>query len=107
MMYYLYPDPSRIGAPSFIQLSNPLVLTVYIQLLQGNYLWVLLAFLRAPTPKPRFLWLALYISDLSTKNLENRLPFDLKGSATTHFEGFVELSSLLIYLELFGFCKMI
>ena len=49
--------------------------------------------------------LTLYIGDLRTKNLENRLPFDLHGMTTTHFEGFVELSSLLIYLELLAFAK--
>ena len=46
--------------------------------------------------------LALYIGDLSTKNLENLLIFELQGSVTTHFEGFVELSSLPLYLERFG-----
>ena len=49
----------------------------------------------------------LYITDLSTKNSENRLPFELKCWATTHFKGFVELSSLLMYLERFGFCKTV
>ena len=49
----------------------------------------------------------LYITDLSTKNSENRLPFELKCWATIHFKGFVELSSLLMYLERFGFCKTV
>ena len=30
------------------------------------------------------------------KNFENRLPFELQCWVNTHFEGFVELSSLLI-----------
>ena len=51
--------------------------------------------------------LMLYITDMSTKNSENRLPFELKCWATTHFKGFVELSSLLMYLERFGFCKTV
>ena len=46
--------------------------------------------------------LTLYIRDLSTKNFENRLPFELQCWSTTHFEGFVELSALLLYLERFG-----
>ena len=37
----------------------------------------------------------------------NRLPFELQCSATTHFKGFVELSSLLLYLGRFGAKKMV
>ena len=64
--------------------------------------------------RPRFFWtptppsppkggLALYITDLGTKNVE--LPLELQGSATTHSVGFVELSSLPIYLEDFTLAK--
>ena len=50
-------------------------------------------------------WLTLYIGDLSTNNLGNRLiPFQLQCLATTNFKGFVELSSVLMYLERFGVC---
>ena len=52
-------------------------------------------------------WLTLYIGDLSTKNFENRLPFELQCWVNTHFKGFVELSSLLINVERFCFCKMV
>ena len=45
--------------------------------------------------------LTLYIGDMSTKNLENRLPFELQCWSTTHFEGFVELSALPLYLKRF------
>ena len=38
---------------------------------------------------------------------ENRLPFELKCWWTTHFEGFVELSALLLYLERFGGNNMV
>ena len=44
----------------------------------------------------------LYIGDLRTQHLENRLPFELLCSATTYFKGFVELSSLPLYLGRFG-----
>ena len=44
----------------------------------------------------------LYITDLSTKNSENRLPFELQCWTTTHLKGFVELSSLPQYLRRFG-----
>ena len=37
----------------------------------------------------------------------NRLPFELKFSATTHFKGFVEMSSLPLYLGRFGARKMV
>ena len=36
-------------------------------------------------PLERGDWVMLYISDLSTKNSENRLPFELKFWATTRF----------------------
>ena len=48
-----------------------------------------------------------YIGDLSTTNFENRLPFELQCRVNAHFKGFVELSSLLINVERFGFCKMV
>ena len=51
--------------------------------------------------------LALYIGDLRTNNLENRLPFELQCWLTTHFEGYVELSSLPLYLETFGGNNMV
>ena len=38
---------------------------------------------------------------MSTKNLENRLPFELQCWLTTHFEGFGELSALPLYLKRF------
>ena len=44
-------------------------------------------------------WLTLYIGDLSSKNLGNRLPFELQCWSATHFEGFVELSALPLYIE--------
>ena len=37
----------------------------------------------------------------------NRLPFELQYSATTHFKGFVELSSLPLYLGRFGGGKVV
>ena len=37
----------------------------------------------------------------------NRLPFELKCSATTHFKGFVELSSLPLYLVRVGGGKVV
>ena len=46
--------------------------------------------------------MTLYIGDMSTKNLENRLPFELQCWSATHFEGFVELSALPLYLKRFG-----
>ena len=42
--------------------------------------------------------LTLYIRDLSTKIFENRLALELQCWSTTRFEGFVELSVLLLYL---------
>ena len=36
-----------------------------------------------------------------------RLPFELQCWVDTQFKGFVELSSLLINVEQFGFCKMV
>ena len=51
--------------------------------------------------------LTLYIRDLSTKNFENRLIFELLCWSTTHFEGFFELSALLLYLERFGGNNMV
>ena len=59
---------------------------------------------------PRDRWcdrLTLYIRYLSTKNFENRLPFELQCWSTTHFETFVELSALLLYLERFGGKNMV
>ena len=37
----------------------------------------------------------------------NRLPFELQCSATNHFKGFVELSSLPLYLGRFGARKVV
>ena len=51
--------------------------------------------------------LTLYIRDLSTKNFENRLPFELQCWSTTHFKDFVELSALLLYLERFDGNNMV
>ena len=51
--------------------------------------------------------LTLYIGDLSTKNLENRLPFELQCWSTTHLEGLVELNALLLYMERFGGYNMV
>ena len=51
--------------------------------------------------------LTLYIGDLSTKNLENRLPFELQCWSTTHFQGFVELSALPLHFERFGGNNMV
>ena len=51
--------------------------------------------------------LTLYIGDMSTKNLENRLPFELQCWSTIHFEGFVELSALPLYFERFGGNNMV
>ena len=51
--------------------------------------------------------LKLYIGDLSTKNFENRLPFELQCWVNTYFKDFVELSSLLINTERFGFCETV
>ena len=38
----------------------------------------------------------------STKNLENRLHFELQYCSITHFEGFFKLSAFPLYLEIFG-----
>ena len=35
------------------------------------------------------------------QKFENRLPFELQCWSTTHFEGFVELSALPLYLKRF------
>ena len=44
-----------------------------------------------------------YISvNVAPKKLENQLPFELERRSTTHFEGFVELCSLPLYLKRFG-----
>ena len=51
--------------------------------------------------------LTLCIRDLSTKIFENRLHFELQCWSTTHFEGFAELSALLLYLKRFGGNNMV
>ena len=47
------------------------------------------------------------IRDLNTKNFESRLPYELQCWVNTDFKGFVELSSLLINVERFGFFKIV
>ena len=61
--------------------------------------------LKVKAERGRSLRLSLYIRDLSTKNFENRLPFELvlQCWVNTHFKGFVELSSLLLNVERFSF----
>ena len=54
--------------------------------------------------------LTLCIGDLGTKNLENLLHFELQCWGMCNLAqsaGFIELSSLLMYLERFGFFKMV
>ena len=70
-MYYLYPDPSRIGAPSFIQLSNPLVFTVYIRPLQGKLPLGIVSLSQGSYPETPVS--ILVSSVLSAYTIENRI----------------------------------
>ena len=90
---------------------------LFCQIATATGRWILIFLTKEPRPFVSFRFvsrseaarcgLTLYIGDLRTQNLENRLPFELQRWVTTLFKGFVELSSLPLYLERFGGNKVV